>query len=431
MTIQEYAAALVRDIDLKPAELAASAREFARAMEEGISGRPSSLKMLPSYLSGPTGKEAGRVLAVDFGGTNVRILLAVLDGAGGIQVLARERFPLRDKSKDFTSEEAHADELFGYIARKVALLAPGGVEYPLGHTFSFPCEQDGVNTARLIHWTKEIKTSGVEGQDVNGLLVRALKAAGAEHVRPVAVINDTVGTLLAAAYAHPNVDIASICGTGHNSCYLEPRHPLTGGPMIVNMESGNFDGLPRTEWDERLDQASDRPGSQKAEKMISGRYLGELLGTILDSMAGLGLLKHAAGPRSTICGADLDALIAEGGAGPEIARIMRDSLGLGDLGPSDIEAIRGIARAIGRRSARAVAAGFAGALMRIDPDMERPHAIAIDGSLYERMPGYDAQIRAALSDVLGRGAERIRTILAKDGSGLGAAIAAAIASGGN
>jgi hexokinase len=201
--------------------------------------------------------------------------------------------------------------------------------------------------------------------------------------------------------------------------------------MIVNMESGNFDGLPRTEWDERLDQASDRPGSQKAEKMISGRYLGELLGTILDSMAGLGLLKHAAGPRSTICGADLDALIAEGGAGPEIARIMRDSLGLGDLGPSDIEAIRGIARAIGRRSARAVAAGFAGALLRIDPDMERPHAIAIDGSLYERMPGYDAQIRAALSDVLGRGAERIRTILAKDGSGLGAAIAAAIASGGN
>jgi len=430
MTISEYAAAAVRELELKPSELAAAAKDFSRAMQEGISGRPSCLKMLPSFISGPTGKEAGEVMAVDFGGTNVRILRASLDGSGGVKVVARERFPLKDGSKDYTAQDAEAAELFGYIARKAAELAPEGGIYPLGHTFSFPCEQDGINAARLIHWTKEIKTRGVEGRDVNGILSRALADAKAERVKPVAVINDTVGTLLAAAYEHRDVDVASICGTGHNTCYLEPAHPLTGKPMIVNMESGNFDGFRRTEWDLALDRESDRPGAQLAEKMASGRYLGELVSRAARAMHDAGLLPGSDGYHRAPTGAELDALISESGSPKEVAQIASEILAMKAPAADAIEALRAVARAVGRRSARAAAATFAGTLLRIDPRMERRHVVAIDGSLYERMPGYDADIRAALKDVLGTGAKNGETALAKDGSGIGAAIAAAIAAKG-
>jgi hexokinase len=431
MTVSEYARNAAGELELKPAELASAAKEFSRSMEEGLSGRPSCLKMLPSFISGPTGEERGEVMAVDFGGTNVRILRASLDGSGGIAVLGRERFPLRDPDRgvDYTSASTSAAELFGYIARKAAELAPEGRDYPLGHTFSFPCAQDGINSARLIHWTKEIKTSGVLDRDVNALLAEALSARNATRVRPVAVINDTVGTLLAAAYERRGVDIASICGTGHNSCYIEPAHPLTGRAMIVNMESGNFDGLRRTEWDIRLDESSDRPGAQRTEKMASGHYLGEVVLQVLSSMAGAGFIpaSEALGRRGALGGADLDAVIADGEELAETARVARSSLGLDGLDRESLAAIRDIARAVGRRSARAVAATFSGALLRIDPKIAREHVIAIDGSLYERMPGYDAGIKEALHDILGQGSLRVSTVLAKDGSGIGAAIAAAIA----
>jgi hexokinase len=53
--------------------------------------------------------------------------------------------------------------------------------------------------------------------------------------------------------------------------------------------------------------------------------------------------------------------------------------------------------------------------------------VAIDGSLYAHMPGYEAGIRAGLEVVLGPGAGRVTTRLIKDGSGIGAAIAALVA----
>jgi hexokinase len=37
---------------------------------------------------------------------------------------------------------------------------------PLGFTFSFPCEQEGLAKAKLVKWTKGFSCSGVEGQDV-------------------------------------------------------------------------------------------------------------------------------------------------------------------------------------------------------------------------------------------------------------------------
>ncbi|NLI12410.1 MAG: hexokinase, partial [Peptococcaceae bacterium] len=47
---------------------------------------------------------------------------------------------------------------------------------------------------------------------------------------------------------------------------------------------------------------------------------------------------------------------------------------------------------------------------------------------YEKMPGFERNIRSALDEVLAEGGSRVALKLTKEGSGIGAAIAAAIAS---
>ena len=56
------------------------AGRFHQAMLDGLAGAKGPLKMLPSFLNTPSGLEKGRFVAVDFGGTNVRVLLVDCPG---------------------------------------------------------------------------------------------------------------------------------------------------------------------------------------------------------------------------------------------------------------------------------------------------------------------------------------------------------------
>ena len=56
-----------------------------------------------------------------------------------------------------------------------------GVRYPLGFTFSFPCKQEGLASARLSTWTKGFTCSGVVNEDV----VKMLQTAIDEKVRDI------------------------------------------------------------------------------------------------------------------------------------------------------------------------------------------------------------------------------------------------------
>ncbi|SDF75222.1 hypothetical protein [Sporomusa acidovorans] len=409
------------------------ATQFKEAMADGLTGNPSSLKMLPSFIGPPTGREQKRVVAVDFGGTNVRVLLVELTGLGQTRIIKKHCFPLKDKQAhyDYTAASSSGLQLFDFIAEKIAEVAPRKDKvYPLGHTFSFPCRQYGVNEAELISWTKEIKTAGVEGRDVGQLLAEALKRKGVDYVTSQAVINDTTGTLLASAYHDNTTDIAAICGTGHNSCYIESRYSLTGKPMIINMESGNFNKVNQTKYDLCLDQASEKPGAQRLEKMASGQYLGEIVRLIIRSLVQEGYMNGDARALSypySLPTEDLSAVLADTTPGLEvIAEITAGRWGLGNLTIDELRVLRMVARVVAVRSARLVASTWAGVLGRIDPELSRRHSIAVDGSLYEKMPGYAGFLTQGMIDFFGTKAEQITIKLSKDGSGIGAAIAAAI-----
>ena len=56
--------------------------------------------------------------------------------------------------------------------------------------------------------------------------------------------------------------------------------------MVINMESGGFNRLPFSKYDDAIDACSEQPGAQRLEKMVSGRYLGMLYGSALADLLG-------------------------------------------------------------------------------------------------------------------------------------------------
>ena len=189
------------------------AANFRQDLQIGLRDpKSSSMRMLKSYVGLPTGKEKGEYLALDFGGTNVRVLRIKLEGEGRFEVIKRVGEPLIIPGKyDYIGRNSTVDQMFGFLARLIDEAIDGDHEtkFYLGHTFSFPSSQDDLNNAKLIIWTKEFATPGVEGKVVNDLLLDALKKRGIENVIPVAVINDTVAVLLSAAYKQADVYTAS------------------------------------------------------------------------------------------------------------------------------------------------------------------------------------------------------------------------------
>jgi len=101
--------------------------------------------------------------------------------------------------------------------------------------------------------------------------------------------------------------------------------------------------------------------------------------------------------------------------------------GAGPIGAADAAAIREIGRLFVGRAGRIAAAVLAAALTRIDPGLERSHTAAVDGSLFEKMPGFRTSMEEAFIELYGDRAGRIAPALTHDGSGLGAAIIAASA----
>lgn len=443
-----------RALDLDGTGVRKVVRAFHREMKRGLAGRASSLKMLPAYVARPTGSEKGDFLALDLGGTNFRVLEVRLLGQGRSLPSRSMKFSLSKKDICGTGEH-----LFGFIASSIerfldAYPIPGGRRVPLGFTFSFPVRQTGVASGELMCWTKGFHARGVVGRDVVACLRRALDARAARsagssrgigRIDIAALVNDTVGTLVARSYADRNCDVGVIIGTGTNACYTErtraigkwgDRHKV-GGETIVNIEWGNFDKLPRTDSDRALDRRSNNPRRQILEKMVSGMYLGELSRLVLLSACrrrgtggqcvmsdGFRAAFAAPGALST---ADMSTI--EEDRAPRFtktARILRTA-GVTTPSAEERELLWRVCRAVSRRAARIAAAGIIAVITSMDRRVLRRHTVAIDGSVYEKHPAFSRIMKETFREILGARSSRIRLSLAKDGSGKGAAIVAAVA----
>lgn len=547
MGLIDEAKRVAAEFDYSPEEVRKAVKEFLREMDEGLKEPNQTLSQIPTFVTSvPDGSEKGLFLAVDLGGTNFRVCSIQLHGNSTFTLTqskvavphelmvaktSKELFSFLAKQIEIFLKTHHAEHFEANTRRRSTVSTKEGYRdenvYRLGFTFSFPVQQIGINRGTLIRWTKGFHIEETVGKDVCVLLQTEIDALKLP-VKVAALVNDTVGTLMARAYLSPgksNTLLGAIFGTGTNGAYVEKLGRITKldkmenltdydkstGEMIVNCEWGSFDNqlsvLPNTPYDEALDKESVNPGVQMFEKRVSGMFLGEILRRAILSLSqnaevqlfqDIDSSSNDINSTTTIAdesplfkqwGIDTSFLSLVEGDQSKGLRITRQSLDrdllVSAASHEDAQAVKELVTAIGRRSARLSAAAI-GAVIIASGKLSLPPAapsstsqpkpageivedaknlevgkaatavaeklqasaaplidqspltagpiadidVGADGSLIEFYPGFEDYIREALSEIPEIGPEGVKRIsigIAKDGSGVGAALIALVA----
>lgn len=434
MTEKQVIAAIQEQFRIDTGTVSEIADAFSLEMQRVSKGHSSSLHMLPSFLSPPSGMEKGRYIAIDFGGSNIRVMEVMLLGQGKYQVIDQVSKPLRDPEGryDLTTASATGDELFGFVGALAAQLVRDKSPFRPGLTFSYPMDQESLCKARLLRWTKEIKAQNTIGKDIGQMLCSGLRRHGLQVTEPVPILNDTVATFLTGCYQETAVCAGSICGTGHNTCYLETeRKTLAGRAMILDLEAGNFSHLKSNHYDCILDHNTEDPGRQRLEKMAAGKYLGELFRLVMQDMVRKGLFSgalkaEAAWNQPYSIGSEvLGWLQARGKGEQRKLQTWMKQQGMSIHSEKELSLLRDISAAILDRAMKLIAATYIALLERTPSDRPQRRVIAVDGAIFHHMPGFIKGVEQIVSKFLPQ--YTIALLPVHQGSSIGAAVAAALA----
>ncbi|XP_065546254.1 hexokinase-3-like isoform X4 [Lathamus discolor] len=364
--------------------------------------------------------------------------------------------PLRHHPSLGPADHGSSPQLFNYIIECImdCQLKHNLMEQilPLGFTFSFPCQQLGLDKAVLLNWTKGFNASGCVGQDVVQLL---RDAAQRKEVRSTAALRG-----LPSPYHHLSpCGMAARCqaalqghsgggdtstgspGTGTNACYMEEMRNVgtvegDDGRMCINMEWGAFgdngclDHIITT-FDRMVDEKTINPGKQRFEKLISGMYLGEIVRYILLAMVEKQVLFRGK-PCPKLQTKDifqtkfLSTIEIDGLALRKVLAILRDL----DLHASfeDSVLVREVCQTVSLRAAQLCAAGMAAVVekMRENRGLEQlVVTVGVDGTLYKMHPHFSQNLQQTLQVLAPKCT--VTFLHSDDGSGKGAALVAAVA----
>jgi len=433
---------------LTPQRMRMIVESFKESLELGLEKPGQVVPMIPTWVFGwPTGQEQGDFLAVDLGGTNLRVCLVNVQGGGKFEI-TQSKYRLTEEQRQGEGQALFdfcAECLKIFIATNFAdehALKPGEI-LPLGFTFSYPCTQDKIDHGVLIRWTKGFGAANTEGHDVAEMFRKSIK----KHDLPVelsALINDTTGTLIASHYVNPRTKIAVIFGTGCNAAYMEevkniPKIKHCGiddkAEMAINCEWGAFDSfehenLPRTKYDITVDESSNKPGEQSFEKLISGRYLGEILRLIIVELIDEGVLFLGQNTYKLEVPYSIDTAflsLMESDPTDELLMIIGifTHFFAVETTLAERQFFRALAKLIGKRAARLSACGIASIVSK-KGYLDEGCSVGADGSLYNKYPGFADRVHEGLIDIFGDKGGNIITHHAEDGSGVGSAIIAAM-----
>lgn len=348
-------------------------QRLLQEMEQGLAGE-GMLPMLPSFLSTDIHPATNtRCWILDAGGTNLRSASAFFDDAGKCHIEHLRVIPMPGTEGELTKEA-----FYETVASQLLWREPAD---KVGFCFSYNVDMNRDLDGTLLAWCKEVRVPDAVGCPVGASLKQAL----GKKNRAIRVLNDSTAAMLGAEGA----DVALILGTGINVCYSErceniPKVPtdLRGETMIISTEVGAFDGIPKGDFDLQVITDSDIPEEAHAEKQCSGAYLGKIVSLAWHSAAEEGILPSA----FTKCSADL-------------AEISGYLAGDRDSGIPENETARQIAVGIVRRAAKIAAILTAGCVLR-SMVKGRPVRIAVEGSTFWKLTGFQQQFCEELSELL-------------------------------
>lgn len=408
----------------------------------------SSVQMETTYVTQLlTGTETGKFLALDLGSTNFRVLLVKLS-EGKIIEQSVKHFEVSTDTRTGPGEN-----LFSFLADCINIFLEDldllTEQLSLGFTFSFPMSQEGLAAARLVSWTKSFNCPGVEGKEVVELLQNAINNKKLQ-VKVVAILNDTTGTLVAGSYVDPNCTVGLIMGSGHNGCYFESSDNIvrwSGSKqwVIVDPEFGAF-GDPgmggvlefvRSEFDNKVDEASLLPGKYTFEKFIGGNFLGEIARYALEKLHKTGLL-HLNDPHHLITQINsfpskfITEIEKDHRNYNEVHdwldtykyKAVTDWLGGQDANTNiedDLATVQYVCAAVSERCAVLASVCVAELCSR---NIKEVQTVAVDGSVFKHHPLMKQRMTHFINKFAPN--KKVTLTLAEDGSGRGAAFLAAI-----
>ncbi|XP_054587623.2 hexokinase-4 isoform X1 [Nothobranchius furzeri] len=505
---------ILSEFQLKTEELKEVMRRMQHEMNRGLrleTHEEASVKMLPTYVcSTPEGSEVGDFLALDLGGTNFRVMLVKVGGD------EERSFKVETKHQMYSIPEdamtGTAEMLFDYIAECMSdFLDKHHIKHkklPLGFTFSFPVRHEDLDKGILLNWTKGFKASGAEGNNVVGLLRDAIKRRGDFEMHVVAMVNDTVATMISCYYEDRSCEVGMIVGTGCNACYMEEMRTVElvegeEGRMCVNTEWGAFGDKGeledfRLEYDRVVDEASINPGQQlcqatscfpqdvskwtepsyisgqsaggdvrlmmvpgslmavylvalaahshtrllrpplyryrnyhRYEKLISGKYMGELVRLVLMKLVNENLLFNGEASellktRGSFETRFVSQVESDSGDRKQIYNIL-SSLG---LLPSELDCdiVQLVCENISTRSAHMCGAGLAGIINQMREQRRQDTlkiTVGVDGSVYKLHPYFCDRFHKVVRELTPHC--DITFLQSEEGSGRGAALISAVA----
>ncbi|KAL7981464.1 hypothetical protein Chor_002360 [Crotalus horridus] len=421
--------------------------------------------MSPSEIT-----EVGDFLSLDLGGTNFRVMLVKVGDAEEGQWKVKTKHQMYSIPED--ARTGTAEMLFDYISECISdFLDKHQMKHkklPLGFTFSFPVRHEDIDKGILLNWTKGFKASGAEGNNIVGLLRDAIKRRGDFEMDVVAMVNDTVATMISCYYEDHRCEVGMIVGTGCNACYMEEMENVelvegNEGRMCVNTEWGAFGESGELdefllEYDRVVDETSLNPGQQLFEKIIGGKYIGEIVRLVLLKLVNENLLfsgeaseklktrgsfesrfisqieSHQERPldalRIVISGNKwkdcFDDMSSDAGDCKQIYNILTSF----ELLPSamDCDIVRMACESVSTRAAQMCSAGLAGVINRMRDSRNEETlkiTVGVDGSVYKHHPSFKERFHASVRQ-LTPGCD-ISFLQSEEGSGRGAALISAVA----
>uniref|UniRef100_A0A673B1W6 Hexokinase-2 n=1 Tax=Sphaeramia orbicularis TaxID=375764 RepID=A0A673B1W6_9TELE len=393
---------------LSKAQLLEVKKRMRIEIERGLkkdTHQEATVKMLPTFVrSTPDGTENGDFLALDLGGTNFRVLL--------VKIRSGKRRTVEMHNKIY--------------AIPIEVMQGTGEEVPAER---YPCNLD-----------QGFKATDCEGEDVVELLREAIKRKEEFELDVVAIVNDTVGTMMTCAYEEPTCEIGLIAGTGSNACYMEEMKNIEivegkEGRMCVNMEWGAFgdngclDDI-RTKYDQAVDENSLNEGKQRYEKMCSGMYLGEIVRQILIDLTKRGFLfrgqiSETLKTRGIFETKFLSQIESDRLALLQVRAILQQ-LGL-DSTCDDSIIVKEVCGTVSRRAAQICGAGMAAVVDKIRENRKLDHldiTVGVDGTLYKLHPHFSRIFHQTVKELAPKC--DVNFLLSEDGSGKGAALITAV-----
>uniref|UniRef100_A0A674K0S3 Phosphotransferase n=1 Tax=Terrapene triunguis TaxID=2587831 RepID=A0A674K0S3_9SAUR len=396
------------------------------AMERGLSHRThtqATVRMLPTFIRAtPDGTERGEFLVLELGDTDLRVLWQggrLGSGRGATSALLIPSL---------------APQLFAFMATCLCEFLDGlrtrQTDFELGFSFPFSCRQTRLDQGYLISWTKGFKCPGVEGRDVVELLQSAINKQARYHIKVIAVVNDTTGTMMSCDASAGPCEVGLVVDAGTNSCFMaEARHvevvEESDGRMGVVTEWGSFgdngalnDVL--SPYDHQVDQGSLNPGKQRFEKMIGGLYLGEIVRHILVELFS-GHTTPALLTKGLVQTQDILEITDEQVGLATAQRVLR-ALGL-EASDQDCFSMQQVCSAVCLRAAGLCAAGLAAILSHMCRNRELPASPVPGSPLVPRFSETLQQLVKPLAPEC-----EVTLVQSDDGSGKGIAMVAAVAS---